>query len=303
MSWSVNRRLFLEASAMALAGPRALSTLYAESRAERLRPGMYFNLSENVEEAIRRVHELGFTDCAIYTDALELELADRLRGALEHYRVKAASVFSMGPGPMVWDFYQGPLTIGLVPREWRQQRIEHLKRASDYAHRAEITAVETHCGFIPDNPNDPLYAEMVEAIRDVAGYCKSHNQKFIYHAGQETPITLVRIIEDVGLDNQGVGLDTANPIMYDTGHPVEALDVYGQYLLAVNPKDGLYPTDPKKLGKEVPIGQGKVGFPRLIARLKELGYTGPLNIEREISGPQQIEDIKKARVYLQRLIG
>ncbi len=264
---------------------------------------MYVVVQRDPESVIAKVHELGFPVCEVYTDDLDLELADRLRRALNQYGVEATAVFSMAPGPMVWDFYQGPLTIGLVPREWRKKRIDHLKRASDYAQRAGIHAVETHCGFIPENPNDPLYKETVEAIRDLASYCRSNGQTFLYHAGQETPITLVRIIQDVGLDNQGVGLDTANPIMYDTGHPVDALDVYGQYLRAVNPKDGLYPTDPKKLGKEVPIGQGRVGFPRLIRRLKELGYTGALNIEREISGPQQIEDIKKAKVYLQQLIG
>jgi sugar phosphate isomerase/epimerase len=263
---------------------------------------MYVVVRQDPESAIAKVHELGFPVCEVYTNNLELELADRLRHALDHYGVEASAVSSLGPGPKVWDFYQGPLTIGLVPREWRRERIEHFKRASDYAKRAGIPAFDTHCGFIPENPNDPLYKETVEALREVVGYCRSHGQLFLYHAGQETPVTLLRAIQDVGLDNQGVCLDTANPILYDTGHPVDALDVYGQYLRAVNPKDGLYPTNPKDLGKEVPIGQGKVGFPRLIQRLKELNYNGPLNIEREISGPQQIEDIKKAKAYLERLI-
>ena len=303
MLWKCNRRHFLEVSAVTLVGAPALATLHAQSGKGKLRPGMYVNLGRNVDGVIGQVHELGFSDCEVYTDDLELELADRLRHALDHYGVEASAVFSMGPGPMVWDFYQGPLTIGLVPREWRRKRIEHLKRASDYAKRATIPAVEPHCGFIPDNPNDPLYRETVEAIREVASYCRSNGQAFLYHAGQETPVTLLRTIQDVALDNQGVGLDTANPIMYDTGHPVDALDVYGQFLRAVNPKDGLYPTNPKDLGKEVPIGQGKVGFPRLIQRLKELGYRGPMNIEREISGPEQIVDIKKAKVYLEQLIG
>jgi L-ribulose-5-phosphate 3-epimerase len=289
--------------AAAIAGASFSGNPAEMARTKTMKVGMYVVVQQDPESVIARVHELGFPVCEVYTDDLDLGLADRLRRALNRYGIEASAVFSMGPGPMVWDFYQGPLTIGLVPRECRRSRIEHLKGASDYAQRAGISAVETHCGFIPENPNDPLYQETVAAIREVASYCRSNGQRFLYHAGQETPITLLRIIQDVGLDNQGVGLDTANPIMYDTGHPVDALDVYGHYLLAVNPKDGLYPTDPKKLGKEVPIGQGRVGFPRLIRRLKKLGYTGALNIEREISGPQQIADIKRAKIYLQELIG
>ena len=67
-------------------------------------------------------------------------------------------------------------------------------------------------------------------------------------------------------------------------------------------KDGLFPTNPKELGREVPIGEGKANFPKLIPRLKKLGYKGPLTIEREISGPQQLADIKKEKVYLENLV-
>ena len=77
----------------------------------------------------------------------------------------------------------------------------------------------------------------------------------------------------------------------------------GKYVRGLHAKDGFYPTDPKQLGQEAPIGQGKVDFPRIIERLKALNYRGPITIEREISGPQQIEDIKRSKAYLEKLIG
>ena len=71
----------------------------------------------------------------------------------------------------------------------------------------------------------------------------------------------------------------------------------------IHAKDGLWPTNPRKLGEEVPIGKGKVDFPRIIARLKELNYRGAVTIEREISGAQQVEDLRAAKAYLEKLIG
>jgi L-ribulose-5-phosphate 3-epimerase len=41
----------------------------------------------------------------------------------------------------------------------------------------------------------------------------------------------------------------------------------------------------------------------LIKKLKALDYHGPVTIEREISGPRQMEDIKKEKLYLEKLIG
>jgi sugar phosphate isomerase/epimerase len=71
----------------------------------------------------------------------------------------------------------------------------------------------------------------------------------------------------------------------------------------VHAKDGLWPANPKELGEEVPIGKGKVDFPRVIEKLRALNYTGTITIEREISGPQQMEDIRKEKEYLEQLIG
>jgi sugar phosphate isomerase/epimerase len=236
-------------------------------------------------------------------DAIEPELAGRLRRALEKHGIEATSLVVGGPGKEVWDFYQGPLTIGLVPRETRAARIAHIKKASDFAKQCGIPAVQTHCGFIPENPNDEAYRETVTAMRDVAAYCKRNGQNFRYETGQETPITLVRAIQDVGLDNQGVNFDLANLILYGKANPVDAIELLGPYVQGIHAKDGLWPTNPKELGEEVAIGKGKVDFTRIVVRLKELNYRGAVTIEREISGAQQMEDVRAAIAYLEKLIG
>ena len=65
--------------------------------------------------------------------------------------------------------------------------------------------------------------------------------------------------------------------------------------------DASHPEAPGTLGKEYPLGQGKVDFRTFIKKLREFDYTGPLTIEREISGDQQIADIREAIAMLERL--
>jgi L-ribulose-5-phosphate 3-epimerase len=268
-----------------------------------MRLGLILGMGRDPETAMGKVQELGLPTCQVFVEEIEAELAGRLRAALNRYRIEATSVVVGGPGREVWDFYEGPLTVGLVPRETREARIALIKKASDLAKQCGIAAVQTHCGFIPENPNDPVYKETVTAMREVAGYCKRNGQNFRYETGQETPITLVRAIQDVGLDNQGVNFDLANLILYGKANPVDALELLGPYVQGIHAKDGLWPTNPKELGKEVPIGKGKVDFPRIIGRLKALNYRGAVTIEREISGPQQVEDVQAAKAYLEKLIG
>jgi L-ribulose-5-phosphate 3-epimerase len=297
-----NRRRFLQASAAVVAqGLMPRSSAKAATTGMRL--GIIIGVEKDPDAAIARVHDLGVPTCQASLETFSPEMVNRLKNALEKYGIEATAVNTSGPGTDIYDFYRGPQTIGLVPRKFRRQRIEHLKRASDFAKQCGVPALHTHFGFIPENPNDPVYAEAVEACREVVEYVKENNQMVLYETGQETPITLLRLIKDVGLDNQGVNLDTANLILYGKGNPVDALDVVGHLVRGLHAKDGLFPTDPRQLGEEVAIGEGKADFPRIIQRLKELNYQGPVTIEREISGPQQMEDIKKEKTYLEGLIG
>jgi sugar phosphate isomerase/epimerase len=239
----------------------------------------------------------------VYVENFEQGVSTRLLQALDTHQIEATSVVVGGPGREVWDFYEGPLTIGVVPRDTRGARIARMKQASDFAKACGIPAVQSHAGFIPENPNDPVYKETVAAMRDVVEYCRRNGQNFRYETGQETPITLVRAMQDIGLDNQGVNFDLANLILYGKANPVDAIEILAPYVQGIHAKDGLWPTNPRDLGKEVPIGKGKVDFPRIIVRLKQLNYQGAVTIEREVSGPAQIEDVRAAKVYLEGLIG
>ena len=294
----MERRAFLMTAA-ALPAIRAENAAPAKSG---MRLGIILGAGDDPEAAIKKVHDFGFPTCQLGMKSLDDGMAARLRKAIDQYGVEVTSLVAGGPGPEIYDFYRGPLTIGLVPREYREARIAAVMKTSDFAKQCGIAGVQRHCGFIPENPNDPFYKEVVAAVREVASYCQRNGQSFRCETGQETPVTLVRMIRDTSVDTLSVNFDAANLILYGKANPVDAIELLGPYIQGVHAKDGLYPTNPRELGREVPIGQGKVNFPVLVRKLKEAGYHGPLTIEREIEGAEQTRDILASKAYLEKLI-
>ena len=258
-----------------------------------------------VSERLDHLLEEGFTTCqlvswnpAVWTE----ENAEVLRGLLEEKRVAPSAFWCGWEGPKVWNFYEGQATLGLVPPQYREARIKNLCDGADFAKRLGLTDVVTHMGFIPENPLDANFQPFCGAVRQVAEHLAANGQYLLFETGQETPVTMLRCFETVGTDNLAVNLDTANLILYGRANPVDALDVFGKYVRNLHAKDGFYPTNGHDLGREVPLGEGKVDFAALFRKLRELGYDSHVTIEREISGEQQIKDIRKAKKYLETLI-
>jgi len=301
---NLNRRRFLQVSAAAGAAGliSSLPGAPAIPPGKPFRLGIIIHVGKDPEAAMKRVHDFGVPTCQAGTDNFSDGIFNALKAGAEKYGIEVTAINTSGGPPNKYTFYEGPATIGVVPRQYRQMRVENYKRASDFAKRLGVPALHSHFGFIPEDPNDPNYEGVVGALREVATHIKGNGQIVLMETGQETPITLLRAITDAGVDNLFVNLDCANLILYGKGNPLDALDVIGHLVRGTHAKDGLFPTNPKELGEEVPIGKGKANFPKLIPRLKELGYPGPLTIEREISGPQQLEDIKMEKVYLEKLV-
>ncbi|HAD60049.1 MAG TPA: Fe-S cluster assembly protein HesB, partial [Planctomycetaceae bacterium] len=124
--------------------------------------------------------------------------------------------------------------------------------------------------------------------------------------GQETADHLLHFIADVERDNLYINFDPANMILYGTGEPIEALRKVGKHVRSIHCKDATWAAEDRRgqdWGAEVALGDGDVGMEDYLRTLHELGYDGPLTIEREIPEDpvQQKADIGKAVSLLEEL--
>lgn len=257
----------------------------------------------NIEKEFADLHQFGFGACQFYYDpGYDQSTADRLKKVSKESNIKITTLLYVVPGA-VWTFLDGPSTIGLVPREGRQEKVELCKRAVDFCVMAGIPAFHSHFGFVPEDPKNVLYGEFIDAMRDLANYAKERGVVLYYETGQETPIALIRSIKDIGTGNVFINCDLANLVMYGKANSLDAVKLFGPLIKEFHAKDGLYPSpdDPYHLGKEVNIPEGEVDFPAVIRELKKNNFNGAIIIEREF-GDHQREYVIQTKKYLEGLI-
>lgn len=232
------------------------------------------------------------------------ENARRFLARLQELGITLTCVFGGFEGESYADIPTVEQTVGLVPPATRAARTKEMKEIADFAKLLGCQTVALHLGFVPHDTSHPLYAEVLAITRDVCDHCRANGQALHLETGQETADALLQFIQDVGRDNLFINFDPANMILYGTGEPIEALRKVGRYVRSVHCKDGKWAKNPgQEWGQEVPLGEGDVNIERYLQTLKEIGYSGPLTIEREI--PQEPErqkaEIGKAAELLSRL--
>ncbi|MBR6748166.1 MAG: sugar phosphate isomerase/epimerase [Clostridia bacterium] len=263
---------------------------------------------KNPSEAQAKFAELrsyGFESCQLsYKPAVhDLSEAPIIRAAADAEGIEISAMSAgYNDGYTVWDNYLGFLTAGFNIEATRMSRMEYSKHAMEFAQALGITDVFIHAGYIPNNPFSSEYASMLAAIDHLSRHAQRLGINILFETGGESPVSLLRLIQDIGRDNLFVNLDPANFLMYGFGNPVDALYTIGKYVRNIHGKDGMPPTDPRKLGREMPVGEGLVDFRAMFTKLHELGYDRFITIEREIAGDQQTADILKAKAYFEQLL-
>ena len=199
--------------------------------------------------------------------------------------ITVTAVFGGFDGESYADIPTTVRTVGLVPRETRAARLAEMTEISDFAKLLNCDAVALHIGFVPAGKGSD-YKDLVNCTRDLLDHVGGNGQRLHLETGQESADHLLEFIHDVARDNLFINFDPANMILYGSGEPIEALRKVRNYDRSVHCKDGKWATPDKRgkeWGTEVPLGQGDVGMENYLRTLKEIGYTGPLTIEREIA--------------------
>jgi sugar phosphate isomerase/epimerase len=200
--------------------------------------------------------------------------------------ITVTCVFGGFEGESYADIPTTARTVGLVPQDTRAARLQEMKEISDFAKLLGCDAIGLHVGFVPEDAAGANYRGLLETVRDLLDHARRNGQRVHLETGQETADHLLEFIQNVGRDNLFINFDPANMILYGTGDPIEALRKVGHLVRSVHCKDAKWAPKGqrgKSWGTEVALGEGDVGMETYLRTLKELGYTGPLTIEREIA--------------------
>ena len=227
---------------------------------------------------------------------------EAIRDALRQTGVAITTVFCGFEGESYADIPTVINTVGLVPEEPREARVEKIERISRFARELGVRRIGAHIGFIPHDAADPRYDALVATVRGICDALAAREQVFALETGQETAQSLREFISDVKRDNLRVNFDPANMILYGTEPPIPATELLIRWIDGVHCKDGTWPTQPNQLGQETPFGAGEVDARAWLQTLINLGYRGPLTIEREISGPDQLRDIITAKQFIENVV-
>jgi len=269
--------------------------------------GVFASIDAGLGVKLEVAHELGVPTIQVHAPhkaTRTKEHAEQFLARLKELGISITVVFGGFEGESYATIPTVVRTVGLVPKATRAERFQEMQEISDFAKLLGAPAVGLHLGFVPNNPADPLYGEVVTVTQQLCDHCKANGQNLHLETGQEEADTLLAFIAKVNRGNLFINFDPANMILYGSGEPIEALRKVGRYVRSVHCKDAKWAAKPgREWGSEMPLGEGDVNVEHFLLALDDIGYKGPLTIEREIpqEPARQKEEIGRGITLLNQL--
>jgi sugar phosphate isomerase/epimerase len=253
--------------------------------------GVFASIDAGLGVRLEVAHELGVPTVHLHTPHKKSRTPERAKeflAKLDNLGIRVTVVFAGFEGESYADIPTVSRTVGLVPVETRSARLTELKEIADFAKLLGVDAVGLHIGFVPHDRMSAEYRDVRAVAREACDHAAKNGQAIHLETGQEPADVLLGFLSDVERNNLFINFDPANMILYGCGEPIPALRTLGKFVRSIHCKDATWSDQPGKTwGAEVPLGKGDVDFAAYLQTLAEIGYEGPLTIEREI--PQEPE--------------
>jgi sugar phosphate isomerase/epimerase len=235
---------------------------------------------------------------------IKLDEAERARRveAIRKWNIRVPSTTVAFAGESYATHDTAIKTVGFYDPAFVEERFTHITDMAEMSVDLDVHLLTTHIGHIPADSKDPMYAHMRDVTRRL---CDMLGERSIdlgaEVGGLESAQTLFDFIGDVDRRNLKVNFDPANALRAGGWDPIAELDVLKSLVVGVHLKDALPLQASGVWGDEVALGKGEIGVERFVSKLKQIGFAGPLIIERE-GGPDPIGDINRGAEILRRLI-
>ena len=254
---------------------------------ENMAVGVFASIDAGLGVKLEVVRDLGIKTIQLHTPAKASRTPENAKAFLEKlndYGITTTVVFLGFEGESYETIAKAAETVGFVPAATREARLQEAREIADFAKLLGVEAIGSHIGFVPHDVESEDYKGMVAAIQSYCDYLKQNGQRLHLETGQEQAENLLAFLETVNRDNIFINFDPANLILYGMGAPIESLKKVAKYVRSCHCKDAIATTGQPGVdwGTEVPFGQGQVDAKLFLQTLKDVGYTGPLTIEREI---------------------
>lgn len=250
--------------------------------------GVFASIDAGFGVKLEIVRELGIHTVHLHTphkNSRTPENAAAFASKLREYAIEITTLFLGFEGDSYASIAETAETVGLVPPATRNARIAESKEISDFAKLLGVSVIGTHIGFVPHDKQSREYTEVIAVTRELCDHLERNAQRLHLETGQESAEALLDFLMAVDRENLYINFDPANLILYGIGDPLGALRKIGHKVRGVHCKDAVATTGKPGIdwGSEVPFGTGQVDAEAFLRTLKEIGYEGPLTIERELS--------------------
>ena len=133
--------------------------------------GVFASIDAGLGVKLEVVRDLGIKTIQLHTPAKASRTPENAKAFLEklsEYGITTTVVFLGFEGETYETIARTAETVGFVPEETRQARLQEAREIADFAKLLGVEAIGSHIGFVPHDTASDAYKGMVAAIQE---YC------------------------------------------------------------------------------------------------------------------------------------